>query len=146
MQNRTDETPQAERPQPATEPTNPESESRQIAAIEDEQATLAKIKEVDTIAQRERERIQQAQIAKYGELVRREDEPLYGLSPIEGGAHEVPKEEPGPAGVSELNLTWVVVIGGLLILFLFAAVLWYSFYLRPDWGIVHLPISPDPYR
>jgi len=62
-------------------------------------------------------------------------EPLYGLAPEpgEGGPEsvgdasqprtEVPVEEPESATDDRLNMTWGIVLGGVLLLFLLAAVL-----------------------
>jgi len=64
-----------------------------------------------------------------------EDEPLYGLAPEPGGGGpasvgdaaqprvEVPVEEPAEPGDTSLNMTWGIVFGGVLLLFLIAAVL-----------------------
>jgi hypothetical protein len=63
-------------------------------------------------------------------------EPLYGLAPEPGGGGpesvgdssqpqvEVPVEEPERAGDDRLNMTWGIVIGGALILFVLAAILY----------------------
>lgn len=65
----------------------------------------------------------------------REDEPLYGLAPEPGGGgpasvgdaaqpvQEVPVEEPAAPGDTSLNMTWGIVFGGVLLLFLLATVL-----------------------
>jgi hypothetical protein len=66
----------------------------------------------------------------------REDEPLYGLAPEPGGGGpasvggdpaqprvEVPVEEPAAPGDTSLNLTWGIVFGGVLLLFLIVTVL-----------------------
>ncbi|MBF6613615.1 MAG: hypothetical protein IVW55_10855 [Chloroflexi bacterium] len=62
-------------------------------------------------------------------------EPLYGLAPEAGGGGpgsdhdpsqpsvETPVEEPAEAGDTRLNMTWGIVLGGVLLLFLVAAVL-----------------------
>lgn len=64
-----------------------------------------------------------------------EDEPLYGLAPEPGGGGpesvgdpaqprvEVPVEEPPEPGDTSLNMTWGIVFGGVLILFLLVTVL-----------------------
>lgn len=134
--------------QPSTEAVNPRSEEEQVSDIERLEARMAKVSEVDDIATRERERIQQYQMEKYGELVQREDEPLYGLDPIEGGEHEFPKEEPGPANSGGLNLTWAIVFGGLFVFLIFAGILFYSIWLRDPntWGTVKSVLSPDPFK
>jgi hypothetical protein len=63
-------------------------------------------------------------------------EPLYGLAPEPGGggpgsvgdpsqpAVEVPVEEPAAAGDDRVNMTWGIVFGGILLLFLLTAVLY----------------------
>ena len=63
------------------------------------------------------------------------DEPLYGLAPEPGGGGpasvgdtaqptvETPVEEPEEAGDHRTNLTWGIVLGGVLLLFLIAAIL-----------------------
>jgi hypothetical protein len=65
-------------------------------------------------------------------------EPLYGLAPEpgEGGPEsvgdvaqpevEVPVEEPEEPGDTRLNMTWGIVFGGVLLLFLLVAVLYVS--------------------
>ena len=62
-------------------------------------------------------------------------EPLYGLAPEpgEGGPEstgdssqpqvEAPVEEPARAGDDRINLTWGIVLGGVLLLFIVTAVL-----------------------
>lgn len=69
---------------------------------------------------------------------RREEvhEPLYGLAPEPGGGGprsvgdpsqpniETPVEEPAEAGDTRVNLTWGIVFGGALILFILAAALY----------------------
>ena len=62
-------------------------------------------------------------------------EPLYGLAPEAGGGGpasvgdpsqptmEVPVEEPAEPGDRTLNLTWGIVLGGVLLLFLVTAIL-----------------------
>ena len=63
-------------------------------------------------------------------------EPLYGLAPEpgEGGPGstgdpaqpgvEMPVEEPGDEGDTRINMTWGLIIGGVLVLFLLTAVLY----------------------
>ncbi len=63
-------------------------------------------------------------------------EPLYGLAPEPGGGGprsvgdsaqpsvEVPVEEPADAEDQRTNLTWGIVFGGVLLLFVLAAVLY----------------------
>src|SRR5947207_15759600 len=65
-------------------------------------------------------------------------EPLYGLAPEPGGGGpasvgdpnqpevEVPTEEPPGPGDDRLNMTWAIVIGGVLLLFLVTIVLYYG--------------------
>ena len=65
-------------------------------------------------------------------------EPLYGLAPEPGGGGpesvgdvaqprvEVPVEEPAEPGDTSLNLTWGIVFGGVLLLFVLVAVLYVS--------------------
>src|SRR5437764_1554094 len=65
-------------------------------------------------------------------------EPLYGLAPEPGGGGpasvgdasqpqvEVPVEEPARPGDDRLNMTWAIVIGGVLLLFLVVIVLFYG--------------------
>jgi len=62
-------------------------------------------------------------------------EPLYGLAPEPGGGGpasvgdvsqpsvETPVEEPPEPGDTRLNMTWGIVLGGVLLLFLVAAIL-----------------------
>src|SRR5438128_2724635 len=60
-------------------------------------------------------------------------EPLYGLEPIAGGEGEVPIEESAaeeaeaeagrPGEVTGLNLTWGIILGGVLLLVLVVLVL-----------------------
>ena len=62
-------------------------------------------------------------------------EPLYGLAPEPGGggpgsvgdssqpSMEVPVEEPPRPGEQSVNLTWGIVIGGVLILFVLTTIL-----------------------
>lgn len=65
-----------------------------------------------------------------------EQEPLYGLEPIAGGHGEAPIEE-SPAEEAEteagrpgettgLNMTWGIILGGVLLLFLIVLVLFYG--------------------
>jgi hypothetical protein len=63
-------------------------------------------------------------------------EPLYGLAPEPGGGGpasvhdpsqpyvEVPVEEPPEPGDDRINMTWGIVFGGVLILFLIVAILY----------------------
>jgi hypothetical protein len=63
-------------------------------------------------------------------------EPLYGLAPEPGGGGpdsvgdgsqpsvEAPVEEPAAAGDNRTNLTWGIVLGGVLLLFLLTAILY----------------------
>lgn len=63
-------------------------------------------------------------------------EPLYGLAPEPGGGGpesvgdpaqpdvEAPAEEPAAAGDNRTNLTWGIVLGGVLLLFLLTAILY----------------------
>src|SRR2546423_10525058 len=65
-------------------------------------------------------------------------EPLYGLAPEPGGGGpasvgdpsqpqvEVPVEEPPAPGDDRLNMVWAIVIGGVLLLFLAAIVLYFG--------------------
>jgi hypothetical protein len=67
-----------------------------------------------------------------------EHEPLYGLAPEPGAGGpestgdseqprmEVPVEEPEAPGEDTTNLTWGIVFGGVLILFVLAAVLFFG--------------------
>lgn len=69
---------------------------------------------------------------------RRDDthEPLYGLAPEPGSGGprsagdpsqpsvETPVEEPAEAGDTRINMTWGIVFGGVLLLFVLAAVLY----------------------
>jgi len=62
-------------------------------------------------------------------------EPLYGLAPEPGGGGpqsvhdpsqpymEVPVEEPAEPGERTVNMTWGIVLGGVLLLFLITAIL-----------------------
>jgi hypothetical protein len=64
------------------------------------------------------------------------DEPLYGLAPEPGGGGpasvgdpaqptvEIPVEEPPEPGDTRLNLTWGIVFGGVLLLFIVVAILY----------------------
>ena len=61
-----------------------------------------------------------------------ESEPLYGLAPIAGHKGEAPveesaeeeaEEEPGRVVEEGTNLTWGIVLGGALLLFLVAGIL-----------------------
>jgi hypothetical protein len=64
------------------------------------------------------------------------DEPLYGLAPEPGGGGpgsvgdpsqptiETPVEEPPEPGDTSLNLTWGIVFGGVLLLFIVVAILY----------------------
>ncbi len=63
-------------------------------------------------------------------------EPLYGLAPEPGGGGpasdgdpnqatvEVPVEEPAEPGDDRINMTWGIVFGGVLLLFLIVAILY----------------------
>ncbi len=65
-------------------------------------------------------------------------EPLYGLAPEPGGGGpasvgdasqpvvETPVEEPAAPGDDRLNMTWAIVIGGVLLLFLIVIVLYFG--------------------
>ncbi len=67
-----------------------------------------------------------------------EHEPLYGLAPEPGAGgpestgdpdqplREVPVEEPEAPGEESTNLTWGIVFGGVLLLFLLVAVLYFG--------------------
>ena len=67
---------------------------------------------------------------------REEHEPLYGLAPEPGGGGpasvhdpsqpyiEVPVEEPPEPGDQSINMTWGIILGGVLILFLIVAILY----------------------
>lgn len=67
-----------------------------------------------------------------------EHEPLYGLAPEPGAGGpestgdpeqprmEVPVEEPEAPGEESTNLTWGIVFGGVLILFVLTAVLYFG--------------------
>lgn len=67
-----------------------------------------------------------------------EHEPLYGLAPEPGAGGpestgdpeqprmEVPEEEPEAPGEESTNLVWGIVFGGVLILFLLTAVLYFG--------------------
>ena len=67
-----------------------------------------------------------------------EHEPLYGLAPEPGAGGpestgdpdqprlEVPVEEPERPGEDTMNLTWGIVFGGVLLLFLLTAVLYFG--------------------
>jgi hypothetical protein len=64
------------------------------------------------------------------------NEPLYGLAPEPGGGGpesagdpnqpkvETPVEEPSRPGDDRLNMTWGIVFGGVLILFILVAILY----------------------
>ena len=61
-----------------------------------------------------------------------ESEPLYGLAPVAGHGGEAPieeseeeqaEDEPGRVVESTTNLTWGIVLGGVLLLFLVAGIL-----------------------
>jgi hypothetical protein len=66
----------------------------------------------------------------------RDQEPLYGLEAIAGGHGEAPIEESAaeeaeaeasrPGEVSGLNMTWGIVLGGVLLLALITALLFYG--------------------
>jgi hypothetical protein len=68
----------------------------------------------------------------------RKHEPLYGLAPEPGAggpgstgdsqqpSTEAPVEEPARPGDNTTNLTWGIVLGGVLILFLLVLVLYYG--------------------
>ncbi len=76
--------------------------------------------------------IQAAHEARHEEV----HEPLYGLAPEPGGGGpasdhdpsqpsvETPVEEPAGPGDNRINMTWGIVFGGVLILFLIVAVLY----------------------
>ena len=63
------------------------------------------------------------------------DEPLYGLAPEPGGGGprstgdsaqptvEVPVEEPAAPGESSINMTWGIVLGGVMLLAILATIL-----------------------
>jgi hypothetical protein len=63
------------------------------------------------------------------------DEPLYGLAPEPGGGGpasvgdpnqprvEVPVEEPEEPGETSINMTWGIILGGVMLLFLVVAIL-----------------------
>ena len=65
-------------------------------------------------------------------------EPLYGLAPEPGAGgpgstgdpeqprQEVPVEEPEAPGEDSTNLTWGIVFGGVLLLFLLTAILYFG--------------------
>jgi hypothetical protein len=65
-------------------------------------------------------------------------EPLYGLAPEPGGGGpasvgdpsqprmEVPVEEPPEPGDRTINMTWGIILGGVLLLFLIVAILFYG--------------------
>ncbi len=65
-----------------------------------------------------------------------EHEPLYGLAPEPGGGGpgstgdpsqptlETPVEEPAEPGDDRINLTWGIILGGVLLLFLIATTLY----------------------
>ena len=65
-------------------------------------------------------------------------EPLYGLAPEPGGGGpgsvgdpnqpsvETPVEEPAEPGDDRINMTWGIVFGGVLMLFLIVAVLYFG--------------------
>jgi hypothetical protein len=65
-------------------------------------------------------------------------EPLYGLAPEPGGGGpesvgdpsqprvEAPVEEPERPGDDRINMTWGIVFGGVLLLFLLAAILYFG--------------------
>jgi hypothetical protein len=69
---------------------------------------------------------------------RMEREPLYGLAPEPGGGGpesvhdpsqprmEVPIEEPPLPGERTINMTWGIILGGVLLLFLITAILFYG--------------------
>jgi hypothetical protein len=62
-------------------------------------------------------------------------EPLYGLAPEPGGGGpgsdhdpsqptvEVPVEEPAEPGDTRINMTWGIILGGVLILFMITTIL-----------------------
>ncbi len=82
-------------------------------------------------ARRTQDRVQTAHEERKADV----HEPLYGLAPEPGGggagsvgdsaqpAVETPVEEPAEEGDNRTNLTWGIVFGGVLLLFLLAAVL-----------------------
>jgi hypothetical protein len=85
----------------------------------------------------ERTRIKQADIQEAHEMRALEvEEPLYGLAPEPGGGGpestgdidqprmEVPVEEPEEPYEHATNLTWGIVLGGVLLLFLVVAILY----------------------
>jgi len=83
----------------------------------------------DEIQEAHRERTTQDQDTAYLGL---DEEPLYGLAAIAGHEGEAPieeseeeqaAEEPGRAVEGSTNLTWGIVLGGALLLFLVAGIL-----------------------
>jgi hypothetical protein len=83
----------------------------------------------------EAEAIQNEIQAAHGFRAREVHEPLYGLAPEPGGGGpasvhdpsqpsvEVPVEEPAGPGDDRINMTWGIIFGGVLILFIIVAIL-----------------------
>ncbi len=78
--------------------------------------------------------------------------PLYGLEPIAGGHGETPIEESPaeeaeseagrPGEVSGLNMTWGIILGGVLVLFLVVLVLYFGVGATYQADIVtHYPVK-----
>lgn len=81
-------------------------------------------------------------------------EPLYGLAPEPGGGgpasdgdpnqptQETPVEEPAAPGDDRINMTWGIVFGGVLILFLLVTVL----YLGVGSSVISSPFTTYPVK